>query len=951
METSDSPKLPAIGIIVTTLFDDYQRMIVAGIQRQAAHMKIRTVCFNAGLFDYSEFSRLSKFQIFSLISLATIDGLIIIPGALLWENGDKELAEILRNCSGIPMVSIGIGLPGIPSIVVDNAIGMNRLLDHFIQSHGSRRIAFVRGPECNHEAVERFNAYKDSLARYGMPYDPDLVFQGDFETWAGPEAVVHFCDTKEVPFDTFICSDDQNAIQAIDALKKRGYSIPEDIKVGGFDDIDISSDCAPPLTTVHQPLFDLGSMGVSRICELIDGTALPLLQSIPTHLVTRASCGCAMVESIMSDQEKRHTDSEAKTVVSDMVHADLKEIFPFNWSPSRHEDLFAAIGSLIGLISRAVADPGLENDVHEVLLKTVNAFNENGMATTLWREIFKKIFIAAYRNTKTDQERLSVQLLWKSCLITLYLFDTMSQSRRHLIAESEAVNLQFIGHKLSACFSLDDIWKVLTAQLPLSNIQDCCVSLFDEEGSQAQQYFSLNDTPRLPGKSVGFPKTLLIAGGLDRTRQASYCIVPLINEQEHEGFVVFEMDAVGRKFETITEQISNALRAAFLLEQIHTQNFTLRENENEDLRITLNSIGDAVIATDAACRVTRMNTVAEKMTGWSTHEANNISLFKVLGIDNVSEFQKIEQSFKNILHQGQASESFKQISFTAKDGTEHQVNYSGAPIRNLDSSIVGVVLVIRDVTEQHRMEEQLRQTQKMESLGQLASGIAHDLNNLLTGISGNAQMIRQILQNPDEVARCAQTILTITDSATELMHNLLAFAHKTKILATPVDIHTCIADVKNILDHSIEKQIEILLHLKASSSIVCGESALLENVIINLSLNVRDAMPAGGTLTIATDNVMLDEKFCNNSPFDLVPGLYIAVRIRDTGQGMSPEIQKRIFEPFFTTKEIGKGTGLGLSAVYGIVKSHKGSITVQSKLGQGTTFVIYLPVEETKSDG
>jgi PAS domain S-box-containing protein len=949
MEIIDSQKKPVIGIIITTLFDDYQRMIVTGIRRQAAFLKVRTVCFNAGLFDFGEFTRMSKFQVFSLISNAVIDGIVILPGALLWESGEKELADILRNCSGIPMVSIGIGLPGIPSIVVDNAVGMNRLFDHFIQVHGSKRIAFVRGPECNEEAQQRFKAYKDSLQRYGIPYDPDLVFQGDFETWAGPDAVIHFLDKKKVAFDTFICSDDQNAIQAIDALKKRGLRVPADVRVGGFDDIDMSRDCSPPLTTVHQPLLELGCMGMQFAFDLVDGKTVTVLSTVPTNLVTRSSCGCPTADLKTPESETLRADAPAGSSLLDAVYTELGGIFPFSWAVLQHEELFLQIESLISLIKAALDDPGLAGDVHAMLVKTVEAFNEKGMATTLWPDIIRKVLMNAASGAQTDAGKRNLQLLWKTCMTALSMTEMLVQSRSHMVGESEAINLQLIGHRLSACFTFEDIWKVLSTQLPLANIHGCCVSLFKEDQSQAHQYYSLSGTQCIPGIDVEFPKTLLVAGGLDCSGSTPYCIVPLIIEQGHEGFVVFEMDAVSRKFEMISEQIGNALRAAFLLEQIRKQNIVLRESENEDLRVTLNSIGDAVIATDAAGRVVRMNTVAEKMTGWPANEANAVSLFKVLGTSNMAEFQKIEQSFKKILLQGQVSESLTQISFTAKDGTERQVNYSGAPIRNLDSSIVGVVLVIRDVTEQLRLEEQLRQTQKMESLGQLASGIAHDLNNMMTGISGNAQMIQQMSQNPEYILQASKTILAITDSATELMHNLLAFAHKTKIQTAPVDIHACINDVKNILEHSIGKHIEIIENLKASNTIVCGESALLQNVLINLSLNARDAMTNGGTLTIATDNVMLDQKFCSKSSFDLVPGLYIAVRVRDTGQGMSPDVQKRIFEPFFTTKEIGKGTGLGLSAVYGIVKSHKGSITVHSKTGQGTTFAVYLPVDENKN--
>jgi len=944
MSVPNSGKIPTIGIIVTTLFDDYQRMIVSGIQREATHLGIRTVCFDAGLFDYSQYSRVPRFRVFSLVSPATIDGIIMIPGVLLWENREKELDEILRKCSGIPLVSIGIALAGVPSIIVDNGIGMNRLFDHLIRDHGSRRIAFVRGPECNNEAEERFLAYKDSLARYHIPYDPNLVFLGDFETWSGPNAVVHFCETKMVQFDTLVCSDDQNAIRAAQSLQKRGLRVPEDIRVTGFDDIDISKDCSPPLTTVHQPLFELGCMGLQYIHSLMSGNELPLVKTVPTHLVMRASCGCPM-----TDFGFRQNGSPADAApVLDTVLADLREIFPLAWTSSQHEELLGGMESFVDLVRRFASNTGLERDACSLLQATIVAFEENGMATTLWHEILRKIFLAASRQAETDDQRKNLEQLWKSCLITLFTTEALSESRCHMAVNSEAVNLQFIGYRLSSCFTYEDMWKVLAVQLPLANVSGCWLSVCSEHKPAAIQHFSLDCALRGVSEKVEFSKSMLIAEGLDHSHPVSYCVVPLIIGQGPEGFVIFTVDIISRKYETISEQISSAMRAVFLLEQIHKQNLALRESENEDIRITLNSIGDAVIATDAAGRVVRMNTVAEKMSGWSSLEATNISLFKVLGITNRAELQKMEQSFTAILRSGQAGDSFKQISFTAKDGAEHLVNYSGAPIRNLDSSIVGVVLVIRDMTEQIRMEEQLRQTQKMESLGQLASGIAHDLNNMLTGISGNAQMMQQMAASPEYVTKSSKTILAITDSATELMRNLLAFSHKTRIQSAPVDVHECIGNVKNILDHSIGKEIEVVLDLKAGSTVVCGESALLQNVVLNLCLNARDAMPGGGKLTIATDNVMLDRIFCTNSPFDLAPGPYIAVRVKDTGMGMSPEVQKRIFEPFFTTKEIGKGTGLGLSAVYGIVKSHKGSVTVSSKLGLGTTFAVYLPTEETR---
>ncbi len=941
----------SVGIVVHSLFDSYQHAIVSGIRAQARALGIRIICYNAGLYDHSEFLRAPKHDIFTVINASVVDAIILMPGILLWENGERQLAEILRLCEGIPMICVGAAIDGIPSIVVDNAIGLNRMFDHFISIHNSRRIAYVRGPVASPEAEERYKAYLDSLERHGIPFDPQLVFIGNYEPRTAPKAIMELCDNRRVEFDTIICYDDDSALMAIDELRKRGFRIPEDVRVGGFDDIDISHDSSPPLSTVRQPLFELGCMGLQLTNDLLCGENVPMLQNIPTHPVIRSSCGCSMtaMKIDLDDPEIPPDESVGEDSTHGITSRFLKEIFPFNWEPARHKVLFENLNELHRLVGRILDDPEAEGELYSHLSTTIDTFEKNGLETALWRDILKRIFIAEVRERYSDSPAQNrrvvksehIELKWKSILTVLKVIETVPKSRKRMELESELMTIQLIGHKLAGCVNIDEIRTALSEYLQNTGISSCRISLYTEDRHVARQYFSLDEHCGILKNEVEFPSSMLVAEGTEPA--SSYLVTPLIVENGKEGFAVFEFEKVNRCYEVFAEQISSALHVAFLLEKINKQSLVLRESGNEDIRIILNSIGDAVIATDAAGVVMHMNMVAEKLTGWSGREAIGSLIFRILGITHDDEISRIKDSFSPILYKGQADSSFNCISITAKNGSRHQINYSGAPIRNINGATTGIVLVIRDLTEQLLMEEQLRQTQKMESLGQLASGITHDLNNMLTGILGYAQMIDKKAAENEELRKYAKSILNIAGSATDLMRSLLTFAHKTAITANLVDIHDCLATANNILIHSIGKRISISLNKNATSPKISGEAALIQNVIINLCLNARDAMPDGGTLTISTGNVVLDQKFCNTSTFEISPGRYVSIEVRDTGRGMSQDVLKHLFEPFFTTKEIGEGTGLGLSAVYGIVKSHKGAVTVHSRPGEGTVFVVYLP--------
>ena len=376
------------------------------------------------------------------------------------------------------------------------------------------------------------------------------------------------------------------------------------------------------------------------------------------------------------------------------------------------------------------------------------------------------------------------------------------------------------------------------------------------------------------------------------------------------------------------------------------RDITERKQAEEDLRITLNSIGDGVIATDTRGYIVRMNPVAEELTGWTSKKAKGLPLTEVFHIVSETTRERLKSPVDRVLATGETVELTGHTLLISQDGRKYQVADSAAPIRSDTGEILGAVLVVRDITKQHALEEQLRQSQKMESVGQLAGGIAHDFNNMLGGIMGCAELLGKYLVDDPTARKFHGMILKSSEQAAQLTQNLLAFARRQVAASTVIDLHDTIQQALTLLQSTTDRRIEINSSLTASPSFVVGEPSQLQSVFLNLGINASHAMPDGGILSISTSVIDLDKATCIASRFDLTPGPHIQIEVSDTGCGIPTKDLPRIFEPFFTTKGQGKGTGLGLSAAYGTVQHHNGSITASSEIGKGTGFHILLPIAD-----
>lgn len=373
-----------------------------------------------------------------------------------------------------------------------------------------------------------------------------------------------------------------------------------------------------------------------------------------------------------------------------------------------------------------------------------------------------------------------------------------------------------------------------------------------------------------------------------------------------------------------------------------------RQAEN-NLLVTLNSIGDAVITTNKTGLIVHMNPVAVNLTGWQLLEAVGRPLLDVFSIVVAETGMPCVNPVERVMASGKIISLEQDTMLISRNGNSYKVADSASPIRNDNGTLLGVVIVFRDVTEQYKLEERLRQADKMKAVGQLAGGIAHDFNNMLGGIIGAAEILSTHLDDSRQAKELHAIIVNAAERAAELTKQLLAFSRSRKIATESVNLHDIINESVALLKRTIDKSINIIIDMHADNYIIDGEPAQLQNVIINLSINASHAMPEGGILTISTKNIYLDNAFCRSSNFDLDEGEYVEFVVRDTGCGIPPESLSCIFDPFFTTKKDEKGTGLGLSAVYGTVLQHHGAIKVYSEVDKGTVFYMFFPVSMAES--
>lgn len=389
---------------------------------------------------------------------------------------------------------------------------------------------------------------------------------------------------------------------------------------------------------------------------------------------------------------------------------------------------------------------------------------------------------------------------------------------------------------------------------------------------------------------------------------------------------------------TYLDYLPDAVRR--VLHQVHTED---RVREQAAL---LDKVRDAIFVRDLEGRIQFWNASAERLYGWQATEAIGANAFELLeGGDS----PQLRLASTTLLRNSEWTGELQQCT---KDGRLLTVESHWTLVADGDWHRRSVLVVNTDVTEKRSVQSQLLHMQRMESIGTLAGGVAHEFNNLLQAIRGYTHFAMSGLAADDTRRRDLDQVLAAAERATSLTRQLLTFGRREPLSKRMVDPNHVVADLVKMLRPLIGVHIDVVVSLQPGASAVYADPSQLHQAIMNLCLNARDAMPDGGRLVLKTDAVELTEEFCRRNPGSRA-GPHVLLTVSDSGCGMSPEVRSRVFEPFFTTKETGRGTGLGLAMTYSMVQQHEGTIHVSSEPGKGTTFRMYLPaagVEEANSD-
>jgi PAS domain S-box-containing protein len=426
----------------------------------------------------------------------------------------------------------------------------------------------------------------------------------------------------------------------------------------------------------------------------------------------------------------------------------------------------------------------------------------------------------------------------------------------------------------------------------------------------------------------------------------------LVNEAERIGTGDFETpvsctshDEIGVLADAI-DTMRTKLRSSYTKLEQRVIECTLAEESlrksEEQYRAIFNNaaVGIDVVGKDGY--FSQVNWAFANMLGYTQEELKRTTPIDITHPDD----RDLSATNLHALLQGDV-DKFRMVKrFIMKNGSVRWVDLSVSPISGPGGAVDTTVGVIVDITDRKSLEDQLRQAAKMEAIGQLAGGVAHDFNNLLTAILGYSGIVLQRLSEDDVSREKIVQIARAAERAAELTKQLLAFSRKQMLEVRPMNLNDTISDLEVMLKRLIGEDIELVTSLDPSIGSTQADPGQVEQIIINLCVNARDAMVRGGKLSIETSNVTLGEEYCR-AHAEVDPGEYVLFSVSDNGVGMDSQTRTRIFDPFFTTKEKGVGTGLGLSTVYGIVKQHQGHIAVYSEAMRGTTFKVYLPRVDT----
>ncbi|MBN1410758.1 MAG: EAL domain-containing protein [Spirochaetales bacterium] len=731
-----------IGLIFETLLDKYQSAIWEGIIDKIKEADINLICF-CGIASRGRNIPINLAgKLLSHIDKNTVDGLIFLGGPFSIFLSEDELQKVFNLFSDLPLVNVGIHRKGLPSLVVDNGSGMKELMVHLIETHGYKKIAFIKGPETNQEAQLRYDIFRRTMDEYKIPINPDFIFNGDFTELASVDVVATILDKLPQRPEVIVAANDDMAIGTINELKKRSIRIPDDLAVVGFDDREDSEFTTPALTTVHQPLFDLGRESVRLLINIIKSKKEIKEVKLPTRVVLRDSCGCSLLRSnkILDINEMFSPKSEAESItrVKQSIKQETLAQFTSSFSRFRNEPhISRLINTMIDVVFKTLKTKKekefsliFQDIIEELVYKRMDLRIVNSIFTSMFLKIKSEL-------DNKDDMLLIMHIMFKAEDIKAKILERIQASRR-LSNSYEYIELYRFQQYLLESYDIKNIEKAIRSNLSRLGISTCYIaSYMDKHDKDLPSRLLIVSEPQdltsPANRETTFPASYLLPGKCKKLdKRFSFITYPLFFEKEAIGYLMLEISPTTPIFyENLKYQINNAINSTMLFDKVQhyasileeevkekTKNLKAEINEREEIEkmlsrekeraiVTLESIGDGVITTDTESRIMYLNPVAELLTGWTREEAVGKHLKEVFNVVYKMSHKAVEYTVERVVKENRVIKLSGKIILKNRNGQEFEINESIASIRDENNKILGAVIVIHDKSETQKMSRKL----------------------------------------------------------------------------------------------------------------------------------------------------------------------------------------------------------------------------------------------------
>ncbi|WP_053228413.1 substrate-binding domain-containing protein [Spirochaeta cellobiosiphila] len=898
-----------------------------------------------------------------------------VDGIIVWANSiPKHTAALLQHYVHLPIVTLSVKVDDYPVIAIDNKQGIKEIIDHLIQEHGVKKIAFIRGPEGHSYGDERLEAYKESLKAHNIPYDENLVSKSlEWDKKTGQMGVELLLKDRHLKpphdFQAIMCANDRVAIGVLDELGKYNYNCPKDVIVTGFNNLEEARSFTPSITSVSMPFAEQGRKAVEVLLEMIN-TQNPVSDVIlPSSMIVHESCGCPHRWNFHLEHAKIENIPFLKTL--DILEAETELICEEIKKPLIDLDIFTK--DMIRQFHEGIVH-ALKNDEPHLLFMIVDRILEKHSFEVLleqWYSLLYQYRKSFHRRTSNEETRLKLENTYIP--VRGYLTDKFLKlnNKNKMDSALRAEQLRLADEVLTMSQSMDDVVRGFSYLAKTLNFPSAYLVLFPYhyEGkglpptSKLGGHISTVDSPSLNCPLIFPTKSFLPKESAFYHRSGHYVIRPLMFGDEKLGYVVYELGPrEGTIYESMTTKLSTVLKSALLAEALHQESYKLaRANESllEEQYVLdsfIESVPDLIHFRSTTGEITRANSAYIKAIGYDTHEqVIGKNMETLITTERLSKTQYWEQL---ILRESQQTSTVEE-SYETEKGVIWYLT-TRMVLKNIMGQTEGFYEISRNITplkksiaKEQKVNEELRITQKrlyeaekMAALSELVVGVAHEINTPI-GVCITAASFLDDHMN--------DLLSTVTDSS---IHSWIQTSKDTSHMI--LDNLRKAADlVQNFKEIAVEQRFEEKHHFDLCEyvkSIIQIMSPQLDKGQHSIELHCEgslevDSFPSFinqilSTLILNSINHGFDKKEKGHIDISInKEEKHILVTYKDNGWGMTEDTKNKLFNPFYTTKRNEGHTGLGMNIIYNLVCLRlKGDIKVESEWGRGTTFLITFPV-------